>query len=82
MTFLEQLDSWVAGTSVHGDQCCPDFSCCQPDLLAPKEVREIFAAAHKRGDERVTMRCRMEFLGRAISKMGDKKVYVVGEVDL
>lgn len=50
----EQLDRWVQGESTHrhiesdgaitstrGDlfECCPDFSCCRPELLQPAEVR-------------------------------------------
>lgn len=45
MTYQEQLDLWVAGESVHGDQCCPDFSCCKPELRADADVRRAFAAA-------------------------------------
>ncbi len=42
---LEQLNAWVAGDSKHNtvdDECCPDFSCCRPELLAPKARREEF----------------------------------------
>ena len=76
MTYLDQLDSWVSGLPKHGDQCCPDFSCCQPDLLAPKDVREVFVAAYKAKNESVTMRMLMEFLGRAFAT--GKKAYIVG----
>lgn len=41
----EQLALWVNGESVHNDErdeCCPDFSCCRPDLLARQEDREEF----------------------------------------
>ena len=55
-----QLREWVAGRPWHnpfnhddtrhdGDtsqgECCPDFSCCQPSLLAPQAAREAFAKA-------------------------------------
>ena len=36
---LYQLDEWVKGNPIHNnvdDECCPDFSCCRPELLAPK----------------------------------------------
>ena len=75
MTDLEQLSEWVDGRPVHGNNCCPDFSCCQPQLLAPPAVRELFAAAHKAGNEEVTMRMLMEFLGKAFSS---EKVYIAG----
>ena len=66
MTFDEQLDLWVAGSSVHlddegGGWCCPDFSCCQPALLAPQEVREAFKAA----DEDTRMGMLGHFLAEA-----------------
>lgn len=56
----EQLRRWVNGDPVHrlidkprfrGDdsECCPDFSCCNPELLQPVEVRQAFAAADEKG---------------------------------
>lgn len=69
-----QLSEWVAGRPWHnpfdhddtrhdGDkmhgECCPDFSCCQPSMLAPKEAREAFAKA---GDKE-----RMGMLGMLLS---------------
>lgn len=48
ITPQEQLRRWVDGDPVHTidpDQCCPDFSCCQPHLLADVEIRRAFAAA-------------------------------------
>ena len=47
MTPAEQVSLWVAGDSVHNDtdgqdECCPDFSCCLPDLLVHKEMRLQF----------------------------------------
>ena len=33
-----QMEKWLAGHPEHNterDECCPDFSCCQPHLLAP-----------------------------------------------
>lgn len=56
ITTEEQLRRWVAGDSTHrldpsitGGECCPDFSCCNPQLLAEKSVREAFAAASQNG---------------------------------
>jgi len=49
MTPQEQVDRWVEGESIHDDdddQCCPDFSCCVPKLLAPRAVREAFKDAN------------------------------------
>jgi hypothetical protein len=48
----EQLARWVAGESVHRgpksdmwSECCPDFSCCKPALLQPKQTRLTYAAS-------------------------------------
>ena len=75
-----QLDSWLAGIPLHREQgCCPDFSCCQPSLLAPREVREVFAAAHRSGNTRLEERMLMEFLGKALGLLGKKeKVHIAG----
>ena len=48
ITVEEQLDRWVNGDSVHNlsrGECCPDFSCCNPELQTPVEVRRKFAKA-------------------------------------
>lgn len=41
-----QLTEWLNGRPVHSDppadECCPDFSCCYPDLLMPREERERY----------------------------------------
>lgn len=44
----EQIALWVVGESVHvttsrGNECCPDFSCCRPELQQPETVRREFA---------------------------------------
>ena len=48
MSVERQLEFWVRGKSIHNsrrDECCPDFSCCQPKLAWPKEKRIKFAVA-------------------------------------
>lgn len=54
-TYEQQLDLWLIGEPHHrGDrkdprsECCPDFSCCTPELLAPLEVRRAFVLAGPR----------------------------------
>jgi len=50
MSVDEQLKRWVDGESVHNstrDECTPDFSCCKPQLLAPKEIRMKFLNANQ-----------------------------------
>ena len=78
MTFLEQLDSWQQGKPIHNDEadeCCPDFSCCRPELLAPPDIRDMFVAAYQSGREEVWMRMLMTFLEKAVSA---KRVYIAG----
>lgn len=48
----EQLLDWAAGRPRHFhrerdgyDQCCPDYSCCRPELLQSPEVRNAFLSA-------------------------------------
>lgn len=77
MTHDEQLAEWVEGRPVHVEHgCCPDFSCCKPELLAPADVREKFATAGEQ-DRQMFL---MGFLGAALSLMGKRgEVYIAGE---
>ena len=78
ITSAEQLSLWVQGNPEHrgekGDplsECCPDFSCCIPGLLAPIEERKRFAS----GDRSLLG----VFLGRAIAREAQgKDVYIAG----
>ena len=74
----KQLELWVKGESVHNDErgeCCPDFSCCKPWLLAPEHERKAFSEASQKGDDKTTTSMLYEFLGRAFAS---PKVYVAG----
>lgn len=42
ISFAEQLKRWADGESIHAGQCCPDFSCCKPELQAPEAERKLF----------------------------------------
>ena len=60
-------------------ECCPDFSCCQPQLFAPEEVRVMFRNAYLKGDEDAVMRMLGEFLSKALAKLvPEKNVYIAG----
>jgi len=81
ITCEEQLQRWLAGDSVHrigdstrDDECCPDFSCCYPDLLAPFEEREHFVALVQSKGNCVPML--MTFLGRLMRLLNDGAVYM------
>ncbi len=75
----EQTRRWVAGESLHsdhrglGEECCPDFSCCNPKLLQPVEVRVAFLAAGPRAREKLCM----AFLGGMLSASApDVRAYI------
>lgn len=88
MTPREQLDKWVAGQSVHNherDECCPDFSCCQPELLASEEERVMFRDAYINGNQDLIDSMLMMFLTVMLSNIEkDKniKIYLAGETDI
>lgn len=78
--YKKQLDLWVKGRPVHmpNGVCCPDFSCCKPELLAPKEERELFQELYLAQKHTEYEKMLMMFLGRALPLMTDKKVYIAG----
>lgn len=50
---LEQTERWVEGDARHNvvdDECCPDFSCCRPELftLDPEERQRTLWRLRKR----------------------------------
>ena len=81
MTPDEQLEQWVKGNSIHNDardECCPDFSCCKPELLAPKEVRQKFQKA----DKQTRMGMLSHFLSACVAKATEEsgiKVHIAGD---
>lgn len=53
MTTERQLELWVEGQNIHNsktDDCCPDFSCCQPDMEWEVENKILFAEAYVNQD--------------------------------
>ena len=75
-----QLDSWVAGNPVHNNfanECCPDFSCCRPELLWPENKRKAFAEAN----DEVRMEMLMGALNSVtISALPNGEVYIAGKI--
>ena len=54
----EQLTRWVAGESVCPNtkhECCPDFSCCDPNIGWSPEKRRKFMAADQGTREKMMM---------------------------
>lgn len=50
---VQQLASWELGDPYHdavSDLCCPDRSCCHPELLADELTRRRFCAAMREND--------------------------------
>lgn len=92
ITIEQQLDEWVKGNPIHnhnrfvtlrgvqrpmdGGECCPDFSCCNPKLLWPKEVREEFKKAVDTNDDTTKQKLLMSALDGLTA---DKSVYVAGK---
>lgn len=78
MTPKEQLDQWCDGVSIHNaerDECCPDFSCCNPASAVPIEQRIMFRDRPELRDAML-----MGFLGSALA--GTRKdVHVAGSIE-
>lgn len=86
MDIREHLQKWVDGQSIHNDhpdECCPDFSCCRPELLQPIEVREAFQQAFLTNNAATLDKFLMHFLAAAFAAAGsEKKVhFAVGSND-
>jgi len=87
MSYQESVDHqvkhWAAGIPTHnpiGDECCPDFSCCQPSLLMDGPARKRFLEAHLSGDDETRHNMLMMCLGGMLSEAGaDEKVHLAGE---
>ena len=48
----QQMISWLNGRPFHSpvtDECCPDFSCCYPDMLMSQEERNAYCLKHLGG---------------------------------
>ncbi len=75
-----QTAEWVAGRPWHNtvrDECCPDFSCCQAELLWGPVLRAWFAALPDDSEERSALL--MSSLGALFSHTGiADDIYVVG----
>lgn len=42
LSLISQTESWIDGRPKHNpfsNECCPDFSCCVPDMLRPEVER-------------------------------------------
>ena len=76
LTVEDQLAAWLDGDSKcpnTQDSCCPDFSCCRPELQAPIETRQAFV----NGTEETRTHLLGGFLGAALAS---HKVHIAGSV--
>lgn len=86
-----QLEEWVKGNPIHNKvdkECCPDFSCCKPEALQPKDIRETFKGVCLKADEEgfnkeyhpyydTKIAMLMGFLGNSFSdELSAKKVHI------
>jgi len=73
MTPSDQLKHWLSGDSRHNterDECCPDFSCCYPELLADLITKIIYCGC----DEHDKQILREEFLHKLrVKKIEEEK---------
>lgn len=82
MTVDDQLKSWLAGNSIHNSErheCCPDFSCCHPELLASLEERTDFVNAHHNKAHSKKAEMLGLFLNRMLTAISPIEVYVAHE---
>lgn len=79
MTPEKQLELWVSGFSIHrgkdrsDGECCPDFSCCQPQLKWPPDMRREFVLAN----EEKRMEMLRHSLRMGLELMEQRKVRVI-----
>ena len=69
MTCEEQVRLWAKGLSVHNttrDECCPDFSCCNPNIHTPQAVRRRF----RDGDRKTRAKLLVGFLAGLLKGEG------------
>ncbi len=70
MTPEEQLKKWVDGEAIHNierSECCPDFSCCNGNMVE-KPIREKFAKAYRENDHSTVNAMLMMFLSNAFPR--------------
>lgn len=61
----EQLKRWRDGESLHNietDECCPDFSCCKPELKADQATRNAYYNAWESKNHSLVTEFLMGFL--------------------
>lgn len=79
MTPLEQIEKWAAGESIHNpdrNECCPDFSCCFPELKWTNSTREQYLH-HARKNDRGRLRMLLVSSLKTLASSIDREVKVI-----
>ena len=77
---IDETGHVVDRKRLDGGECCPDFSCCHPNLRAHKFTRERFCKAVEEDDQDTVDKMLMIFLGVLVATPeGGEKVYVAGD---
>ena len=78
----EQLKKWLDGESVCNKidgECCPDFSCCKPQMKQPTEVRRTFFHA----SEEVREQMLLSFFSASLASHPKvNEIYISGQEDV
>lgn len=62
----DQLKLWKRGIPSHAgkENCCPDFSCCYPELLVDSEDRSKYCDAIEENDKNLIGIYKLQFFWR------------------
>ena len=55
INIVDEDNNVVKTITLEGGECCPDFSCCRPDLKWPAELREKFKESNQEVREQLLM---------------------------
>lgn len=64
---VDEKENVIGTKKVEDGECCPDFSCCNPDLQWPKELRQKF----KEADEAVRESMLIMSLSQVMASQGE-----------
>jgi len=76
VSIVDQHGNVVGTEKTKGGMCCPDFSCCQPELKWPKQQRERFAEVHRAGNEEEALSMQMEALVGLLDYTETRNVHI------
>ena len=78
---VDENDQVLYTEKVYGGECCPDFSCCEPHLQWPKELRQKFKDATEEVRGEMLMMSLQQMIQSNVKPGTDTPtVHVVGDV--